>query len=122
MNDNTWLKLKKMSQSETYFASAPEESHMVTDNVKFLASNVYQEFERMIKKYDADVVKDLMPIIISILENLDQTNQEKHTFETDLELLKSDNEQLLIQYEKEKQMKKAAEQVYYLLIETKIME
>lgn len=100
-----------MAQGETYFASTPDESPLVADNINFVALNIYQEFERMIKKYDADVVKDLMPLVVSVLESLNQTTREKHTFETELELLKTDNEQLLIQYEKEKQLKKQTDQV-----------
>lgn len=38
-----------------------------------LATSVYKEFERMIERYDEDVVKELMPLVVMILENLDQS-------------------------------------------------
>ena len=36
-----------------------EEGHVMSEKVSVLATNVYKEFERMIKKYDEDVVKEL---------------------------------------------------------------
>ena len=93
-----------------------EEGHIMSEKVSNLANTVYQEFERMIKKYDEDVVKELMPLIVGILENLDIAYAEKGEIEVEIELLREDNEQLLTQYEREKQLRKAAEQVIYWLI------
>lgn len=64
----------------------------------------------MIAKYDEDVVKTLMPLLVNVLECLDaayQTNQEQ---DVELELLREDNEQLVTQYEREKGARKQAEQ------------
>lgn len=75
-----------------------------------MAGSIYQEFERMIQRYDEDVVKNLMPLLVNVLECLDsayQTNQEQ---EVELELLREDNEQLVTQYEREKGARKQAEQ------------
>lgn len=75
-----------------------------------MAGSIYQEFERMIQRYDEDVVKTLMPLLVNVLECLDsayQTNQEQ---EVELELLREDNEQLVTQYEREKSARKQAEQ------------
>lgn len=75
-----------------------------------MAGSIYQEFERMIQRYDEDVVKNLMPLLVNVLECLDsayQTNQEQ---EVELELLREDNEQLVTQYEREKSARKQAEQ------------
>lgn len=75
-----------------------------------LAGSIYQEFERMIQRYDEEVVKNLMPLLVNVLECLDsayQTNQEQ---EVELELLREDNEQLVTQYEREKGARKQAEQ------------
>lgn len=56
-----------------------EDSHMVmSEKVQSLAGSIYQEFERMIARYDEDVVKTLMPLVVNVLECLDaayQTNQ-----------------------------------------------
>lgn len=59
-----------------------EDSHVVmSEKVQSLAGSIYQEFERMIARYDEDVVKTLMPLLVNVLECLDasyQTNQVKH--------------------------------------------
>ncbi|XP_058066959.1 JNK-interacting protein 3 isoform X2 [Anopheles bellator] len=78
--------------------------------VQSLAGSIYQEFERMIQRYDEDVVKTLMPLLVNVLECLDsayQTNQEQ---DVELELLREDNEQLVTQYEREKNARKQSEQ------------
>lgn len=64
----------------------------------------------MIQRYDEDVVKTLMPLLVNVLECLDaayQTNQEQ---DVELELLREDNEQLVTQYEREKGARKQSEQ------------
>ena len=88
-----------------------EEGHVMSDKVSQLASSVYSEFEKMIKKYDEDVVKELMPLVVGILESLDQAYSEKQEVDVEIELLREDNEQLLTQYEREKQLRKSVDQV-----------
>ncbi|KAM6897518.1 C-Jun-amino-terminal kinase-interacting protein 4 [Xenentodon cancila] len=90
-------------------------STMMSDRVSGLASSIYREFERLIEKYDEDVVKELMPLVVAVLENLDSVfavNQER---EVELELLKEDNEQLITQYEREKSLRKHVEERYIAL-------
>jgi len=62
-------------------------------------------------KYDHDVVKDLMPLVVNVLECLDTAYTENQEHEVELELVREDNEQLVTQYEREKQLRKSAEQV-----------
>ena len=89
-----------------------EDSHVVmSEKVQSLAGSVYQEFEKMISKYDDDVVKDLMPLVVNVLECLDISYTQNQEHEVELELLREDNEQLVTQYEREKQLRKSAEQV-----------
>lgn len=90
-----------------------EEGHVMSEKVQSLAASIYKEFERMIKKYDEDVVKELMPLVVGILENLDLAFSEKQQIEVEIELLRDDNEQLLTQYEREKQLRKGAEQKFF---------
>lgn len=106
-----------------------EDSHVVmSEKVQSLAGSIYQEFERMIARYDEDVVKTLMPLLVNVLECLDaayQTNQVRgcvlrdnivvlwrvlQEHDVELELLREDNEQLVTQYEREKGARKASEQ------------
>ncbi|XP_076856181.1 C-Jun-amino-terminal kinase-interacting protein 4 isoform X2 [Brachyhypopomus gauderio] len=87
-------------------------SAMMSERVSGLASSIYREFERMIGRYDEDVVKELMPLVVAVLENLDSVFAENQEHEVELELLKEDNEQLLTQYEREKALRKGAEERY----------
>ena len=91
-------------------SSNSSDSHAVmNEKVQAIAGTVYEEFERMISKYDQDVVKNLMPLIVNVLENLDLSFTETQELEVECELLKEDNEQLVTQYEREKQLRKSAE-------------
>ena len=78
--------------------------------VQALAGSIYEEFEHMITRYDRDVVKNLMPLIVNVLENLDFAITEAQELEVEAELLKEDNEQLVTQYEREKQLRKGSDQ------------
>jgi len=96
--------------SETVYSSQ-DDSHLMSERVELLAANIYQEFERLIQKYDENVVKELMPLVVAVLESLDQTLRERQEVEIELDLLREDNDQLLTQYEREKQLRKSAELV-----------
>ncbi|XP_022910813.2 JNK-interacting protein 3 isoform X1 [Onthophagus taurus] len=88
-----------------------EDSHMVmSEKVQSLAGSIYQEFERMISRYDEDVVKTLMPLVVNVLECLDASYQINQEHDVELELLREDNEQLVTQYEREKSARKTSEQ------------
>ncbi|XP_077594650.1 C-Jun-amino-terminal kinase-interacting protein 4 isoform X3 [Stigmatopora nigra] len=87
-------------------------STMMSDRVSGLASSIYREFERLIAKYDEDVVKELMPLVVAVLENLDSVFAVNQEHEVELELLKEDNEQLVTQYEREKSLRKHIEERY----------
>lgn len=89
----------------------PGTSAMMSERVSGLANSIYREFERLIGQYDEDVVKELMPLVVAVLENLDSVFAENQEHEVELELLKEDNEQLITQYEREKALRKQAEEV-----------
>lgn len=102
-----------MDQETVY--GTHEDSHVVmSEKVQSLAGSIYQEFEKMIARYDEDVVKDLMPLLVNVLECLDISYTENQEREVELELLREDNEQLVTQYEREKQLRKASDQVISL--------
>ncbi|XP_034049130.1 C-Jun-amino-terminal kinase-interacting protein 4 [Thalassophryne amazonica] len=87
-------------------------SAVMSERVSGLASSIYREFERLIEKYDEDVVKELMPLVVAVLENLDSVFAVNQEHEVELELLKEDNEQLVTQYEREKALRRTAEERY----------
>ncbi|CAF0717015.1 unnamed protein product [Brachionus calyciflorus] len=75
----------------------------LNEKVAQLANSIYTELEKIIKLYGRDIVKDLMSIVVNILEALDAAYHEKEELLVENELLRDDNDKLLIQYEREKQ-------------------
>ncbi|KAM3716007.1 JNK-interacting protein [Dirofilaria immitis] len=101
--------------------SAGDDTRVMSEKVQMLASSIYKEFEVMIEKNGEDSVKNLMPLVVNVLENLDLAYLEKEECSVDLEMLKEDNEQLMTQYEREKQLRRAQDQKC-LEIEDSMME
>ncbi|XP_076319407.1 C-Jun-amino-terminal kinase-interacting protein 4-like isoform X27 [Tachypleus tridentatus] len=96
---------------ETVYGTSNDENHVVmSEKVQNLAGSIYQEFQKMIARYDEDVVKELMPLVVNVLESLDLAYMDIQEHEVELELLREDNEQLVTQYEREKQLRKSSEQ------------
>ncbi|KAK5973079.1 hypothetical protein GCK32_005679 [Trichostrongylus colubriformis] len=89
-----------------------DEHRNMSEKVQNMASAIYREFELMIQKYGEDGVKTLMPLVVNVLEALDLAFLEREEAAVDQEMLKEDNEQLITQYEREKQLRKQAEQKY----------
>uniref|UniRef100_A0A665TQY4 C-Jun-amino-terminal kinase-interacting protein 3 n=1 Tax=Echeneis naucrates TaxID=173247 RepID=A0A665TQY4_ECHNA len=85
---------------------------VMSERVSGLANSIYREFERLIRSYDEEVVKELMPLVVNVLENLDAVLTENQEHEVEVELLKEDNEQLITQYEREKALRKQAEEKF----------
>ncbi|KAF6736780.1 C-Jun-amino-terminal kinase-interacting protein 4 [Oryzias melastigma] len=56
-----------------------------------------------------------MPLVVAVLENLDSVFAVNQEHEVELELLKEDNEQLVTQYEREKALRKHAEERFIAL-------
>lgn len=69
--NRTRLKISDQNNSnehELSSSAASDESHTpLSETVTTLASNVYNELERIIKNFGEDSVKDLMPVIVSTL-------------------------------------------------------
>ena len=100
--------------TETIYTTV-DDMHVMSERIQSLAASIYKEFERLISAYDENVVKELMPMVVTLLESLDQSLQERQEIEVELELQREDNEQLLTQYEREKQLRKTAEQVFSMI-------
>ncbi|OZC11520.1 hypothetical protein X798_01378 [Onchocerca flexuosa] len=90
--------------------SAGDDTRVMSEKVQMLASSIYKEFEIMIEKNGEDSVKNLMPLVVNVLESLDLAYLEKEECSVDLEMLKEDNEQLMTQYEREKQLRRTQDQ------------
>lgn len=101
--------------SETVYEFARQldsPSHVVSERVQTLASQIYTELQRIINRCndEEEVVGGLMPLIVNVLETLDLALIENQQFQVELELCKDDNEQLVAAFEKEKTNKKKIEQ------------
>lgn len=97
-------------ETETVYASS-DDAHIMSERVQLLAASIRKEFERMIGVHGENAVKQLTPLVVGVLENLEQSFQERQQKDVELDLLRDDNEQLMTQYEREKQLRKAAELV-----------
>lgn len=85
------------------------DSNVISERVKNLATQIYQELKRIISRcnYDEDILSGLMPLIVRVLESLDLALIENQQLQVELELCKDDNDQLVIMFEKEKSAKRA---------------
>lgn len=85
------------------------DSNVISERVKNLATQIYQELKRIISRcnYDEDILSGLMPLIVRVLESLDLALIENQQLQVELELCKDDNEQLVVMFEKEKAAKRA---------------
>ncbi|XP_076803884.1 C-Jun-amino-terminal kinase-interacting protein 4-like isoform X2 [Clavelina lepadiformis] len=85
-------------------------SGLSSEKVQAMANNVYSEFQRMMALYGEDVIKELMPLIVTILEALDHALTDCNESAVEIEMLKDDNEQLVTQYDRERQLRRTSEQ------------
>ena len=101
-----------MRQEAVYSSVDDEGGGDMSERVSGLASCIYAEFERMIQSYGSGVVENLMPMVVNVLEQLETSYNEGNEQSVELEMLVEDNEQLITQYEREKQLRKLAETKY----------
>ncbi|XP_053309985.1 C-Jun-amino-terminal kinase-interacting protein 4 isoform X3 [Spea bombifrons] len=94
------------------YQEEPGGAAVMSERVSGLAGSIYREFERLIARYGEDAVKELTPLVVAVLENLDSVFAENQEHEVELELLREDNEQLVTQYEREKALRKHAEEKF----------
>jgi hypothetical protein len=111
--------------AQSVAGSDGESTRVMSEKVQMLAASIYKELERMIQKNGEDSVKvgffvlkvsydlkELMPLVVNVLESLDLAYLDKEEHVVEVEMLKEENEQLLNQYEREKQMRKSQDQKY----------
>jgi c-Jun-amino-terminal kinase-interacting protein 4 len=99
-----------MESEETVYTSG-DDSHIMSERVQLMAASIYRELERLIGIHGESVVTELTPLVVSILESWEQALQDRQERDVELEFLRDDKEQLLTQYEREKQLRRAAESV-----------
>uniref|UniRef100_A0A914D9M4 JNK-interacting protein 3 n=1 Tax=Acrobeloides nanus TaxID=290746 RepID=A0A914D9M4_9BILA len=121
MQSSTTSSSSEVVYGERNSVAGSDESRVMSEKVQIMASSIYKEFELMIRKFGEESVKELMPLVVNVLESLDLSYLEKEEHLVDLEMLKEDNEQLMNQHEREKQLRKSQDQKC-LEIEDSLME
>ncbi|XP_057314683.1 C-Jun-amino-terminal kinase-interacting protein 3-like isoform X2 [Hydractinia symbiolongicarpus] len=108
------LDLAMNYQQEAVYSNSSNDDNAgeMSERVSTLASGIYSEFEKMIQKHGPDVVENLMPMVVNVLEQLESSYSEGNEQSMELEMIAEDNEQLITQYEREKQLRKLAEAKY----------
>lgn len=97
-------------------AADNEQSHAnMSERVASLATAIYQEFEHLVQMFPSHNFKVLMALVIRSLNSLDMAYQEQDDRESENELLKDDREQLLAQWERERELRKNSDEKYIRL-------
>ncbi|XP_040290266.1 C-Jun-amino-terminal kinase-interacting protein 3-like [Bufo bufo] len=78
--------------------------------VTTMASSIYSELEKLVGAYGQEAVTGLMPLMVSVLESLATTCTHSREKEDQLEMVQDDKQRLLIQYERERDGRKRAEE------------
>ncbi|XP_075696133.1 C-Jun-amino-terminal kinase-interacting protein 3-like isoform X2 [Rhinoderma darwinii] len=78
--------------------------------VTAMAGSIYSELEKLVGAYGQEAVTGLMPLIVSVLESLATTCTSAREKEDQLEMVQEDKQRLLIQYERERDGRKRAEE------------
>ena len=68
----------------TSFSISGDDNAVMNDKVQALAGSIYEEFESMMTRYDNEVVKNLMPLMVNVLESLDLAYTENQEMEVEV--------------------------------------
>lgn len=86
-------------------------SGVMTDRVQRIASSIYAEFKVMIETYGLPVVERLMPLVVGLLENLDELYKDQAAYHEEVYQLRDQNSFMVGELEREKDRRKQAELV-----------
>ncbi|KAA0186619.1 Homeobox protein six [Fasciolopsis buskii] len=84
-------------------------SGVMTDRVQRIASSIYAEFKVMIETYGLPVVERLMPLVVGLLENLDELYKDQAAYHEEVYQLRDQNSFMVGELEREKDRRKQAE-------------
>ncbi|KAF6778300.1 hypothetical protein AHF37_02420 [Paragonimus kellicotti] len=77
--------------------------------VQSLAGDIYKELESLVSMYGNKFLHNLMPLVVTVLENLDSLLADKQDLKLQVAVLEEDNRHLHSEYEREKNGRKTAE-------------
>jgi len=74
----------------------------MSEKVQAMAQSIYMELETIVKRFGPESAQSITPILVRMLECLDEEIKNRRETQTELELAKADREQLLNHYERER--------------------
>ncbi|VDP93744.1 unnamed protein product [Echinostoma caproni] len=81
----------------------------ICTKIPSLANDIYRECKSLIATYGDRFLHNLMPLIVTALENLESVHTERDELQLKLAVLKDDHRHLMNEYEREKTNRKSAE-------------
>jgi multidrug efflux pump subunit AcrA (membrane-fusion protein) len=86
----------------------------MSEKVQAIAQSLYIELEGMVRQFGPEPAQTVTPFLVRLLETLDEEIKQRRTCQTELELAKADREQLLNHYERERELRKKAEEYQFI--------
>ncbi|BHF83096.1 hypothetical protein SprV_0802623800 [Sparganum proliferum] len=81
----------------------------LSTHVQTIARRVYQEFEAVLEAHGPAVLEPLMPIMVNVLEKLDELFKDQFAYRAEVTQLREDKASLVAELEREKTIRKDAE-------------
>ncbi|THD26615.1 C-Jun-amino-terminal kinase-interacting protein 4 [Fasciola hepatica] len=85
------------------------QSELIPPKIPSLASDIYRECKSLVATYGDRFLHNLMPLVVTALENLETTQSERDELQLKLTVLNDDHCHLMNEYEREKAIRKTAE-------------
>ncbi|TGZ73903.1 hypothetical protein CRM22_001263 [Opisthorchis felineus] len=89
--------------------TSPNSGPVMSEYVQRIASVIYSEFEAMIEAYGLPVVERLMPLVIGVLENLDELHKDQAAYHAEVDQLREQCGFLKGELEREMHRRKQSE-------------
>lgn len=86
------------------------EAHIVSSTVQRLATEVYAELDMIVRLHGRGSVDSITPLIINILSTVDEFSLIKRQNELEMHLVQSEKEDLLLQLQRQKSLRRSAEE------------
>ncbi|KAF7258525.1 hypothetical protein EG68_04382 [Paragonimus skrjabini miyazakii] len=89
--------------------NSPASVGFVCEDVQRITSNIYNEFKAMIEAYGVPVVERLMPLVITLLKNLDELYKDRSAYQVEVDQLREQCSFMTGELDREKERRKQSE-------------
>ncbi|KAA3678812.1 c-Jun-amino-terminal kinase-interacting protein 4, partial [Paragonimus westermani] len=89
--------------------NSPASVGFVCEDVQRITSNIYNEFKAMIEAYGVPVVERLMPLVITLLKNLDELYRDRSAYQVEVDQLREQCSFMTGELDREKERRKQSE-------------